>query len=107
MTPELLAGILLHEGMHARLESLGLRWNSPSERLRHERICYRVMLLLASRLPNGDGVAAHAKRGLALGEADYSTETQRSRNREFALRAGVPKWIVAFIDRLATYLRST
>lgn len=52
---------ILHEFMHARLETRGLRW-SQCDRVRTERLCYQASLVFAKRAGCDDWVVTWARQ---------------------------------------------
>jgi hypothetical protein len=69
------AATIVHELMHARLDSLGFDYREE-QRSRVERICYRRARRFLERLPDSDGkvaALADADAGLALDAGTWST----------------------------------
>jgi len=63
------ASTLIHEGMHARLTALEVRYGIASfatARARHERICRRAELAFGYAVPNGEAVVERALESLQL-----------------------------------------
>ena len=94
MTSSLLAGVLVHEGMHARLHRLGFEIRSLADANRHEHICLKAELLLATRLPSGSDLANYAAEALRWPADVYSPEARRERAAQRAHELGVPKWLI-------------
>jgi hypothetical protein len=67
------AASILHEGMHARVHSMGVRADSR-DRAREERICRRVELEFGRALPVelGAPVVERAKQSLMLADEDVA-----------------------------------
>ncbi|HXY30529.1 MAG TPA: hypothetical protein VEI06_07445 [Gemmatimonadaceae bacterium] len=68
-TPAQIAASIVHEGMHARLHSLGLARHNPSK---EERLCRQAEIELGVAVPGGEAVIDRARAALALSDADVA-----------------------------------
>lgn len=97
-TPELLAGVIVHEAQHARLFRLGFGYDEPI-RGRIEGLCHHANKIFALRIPNGEALAADAE---AWREADpeiyYSNYARDQSRREALAELGFPNWILKLVD---------
>ena len=99
MSPTMLASTLVHEAMHARLASRGLRPRDLAERHRHENICLGAELSLASLLPEGHQLVAHIRAALAWPAEVYSHAARKARAADRMRVLGVPEWFVRLFIR--------
>jgi hypothetical protein len=68
-----MAATLLHEGMHARLRTLGL--DAPAgNRAREERFCRRAEVEFGMLVPDGGPIVARALSALKLEDADVAPD---------------------------------
>ena len=70
-----LAGIIVHEGQHARLARLGIEYRDALQ-ARSERVCYRAERVFASRVPRGEEVFHKATSSMAREPAFYDAESR-------------------------------
>jgi hypothetical protein len=77
----MIAGAIVHEATHARLERCGFGYEED-QRERVETICNRRMLAFARKLPDGHGVRAWAEANLALDRSYYIDAASRERAQE-------------------------
>jgi hypothetical protein len=94
------AGVIVHEAMHARLDHLGFV-TSESNRVRVERICVKAELLFASRLtgvPSAVRVKKNANarlRMLSDRPDSYTTEARLDQDLAAITKAGAaPQWFL-------------
>jgi hypothetical protein len=85
------ACVIVHEAMHARLQTLGVRPSSHDEctRIRIERICTKAEMIFASRLPKSDALrAALAEHVVTLSQhcSDQAVATRRVRGLRIVAR---------------------
>jgi hypothetical protein len=78
---EMIAGAIVHEATHARLDRCGFGYEED-RRERVEAICNRRMLAFARKLPDGHGVRAWAEANLAVDSSYYVDAASRERARE-------------------------
>ncbi|MFZ1104523.1 MAG: hypothetical protein WAN86_17020 [Hyphomicrobiaceae bacterium] len=78
---EMIAGAIVHEATHARLDRCGFRYEED-QRERVEAICNRRMLAFARKLPDGHGVRAWAEANLAVDTSYYVDAALRERAEE-------------------------
>src|ERR1051326_8041542 len=112
VAPQQIAGSIVHETTHARLEQLGMRYDW-SNRGRIERLCRRAELDFGHHLDDGAAVIARAAEHLALDDATLasSPETQRIQLGKAAERdlgdiympAPVRKFFLWVLRRRAVY----
>lgn len=81
--------LLVHEGVHARLEHYGI-YTNPANELRVERLCTLAQLRVARRLPNASVWLRALETQLATLATIYSPATKRQRVEQMA--AGLPGW---------------
>jgi hypothetical protein len=77
--PALLALLIAHEAMHARLHECP--YGTPAERVRVERLCVKAEILVASRIPGGERMAQYLTQTQlnALDPNDYTDAAMRKR----------------------------
>jgi hypothetical protein len=95
-TPALIAGTIVHEATHARLDSLGFGY-APALRARIERLCFEAEIAFARRLPDGSAVIAMAQRQLAQDPWVWTDEAQRARGIRALAKLGVPRWLLRLL----------
>ena len=78
---EMIAGAIVHEATHARLDRCGFGYEED-QRERVEAICNRRMLAFARKLPDGHGVRAWAEANLAVDSSYYVDAALRERTQE-------------------------
>jgi hypothetical protein len=101
-TPEIrsreVAGTIVHEATHARLERAGIRTTATS-RDRVERLCVKAQLAFARRIPDAGDLVTHYEETLA--ERRFSLPT--SQRREMALRdlreLDLPRWVMRLLEK--------
>jgi hypothetical protein len=104
-TSEVLAGVIVHEATHARLEYRGIEYLEPA-RDRIEKICVRQELLFAAKLPHGQRALEFAQYRL---ESTVDSTDAGSQRREIEgmlenLRyTGAPEWLVRCMGALLTW----
>jgi hypothetical protein len=65
------AASIVHEGVHARLHTLGLAGH-PACQAREERLCRKAELELGLAVPNGEAVVERALASLSLEDVDVA-----------------------------------
>ena len=101
-----LAVVLVHEGMHARLDRLGFGYEER-QRVRFERICFRAERAFARRLPGGEPLVEEAERMIAwysdpalLSNAAYiENDLQTLRDMH------CPEWSIQALVRVAKVVK--
>ena len=87
-TPERLALLLMHEGMHARLHRAGFTYDEP-RRARIERLCVTAEMLLARRLPNAEALVAEIEAGLpSASDPHWTNEAMFQRRLDALMERG-------------------
>jgi hypothetical protein len=99
-SPADIASIILHEATHARLDRLGFEYR-PERRARIEAVCFRRELAFARRLPDGEELAARARRQLMRDPAYWTSDAFRQRALAELRELQVPAWIVRALDRFS------
>ena len=92
---EMIAGAIVHEATHARLDRCGFDYEE-ARRERLEAICNRRMLAFALKLPDGSGVRAWAEANLAPDPAYYTDAAISERDQAGArrlLEEVRPRWL--------------
>ena len=84
-TPEEVAAVLVHEGMHARLARAGFTYDAKS-RARHEHLCLLAEALVSRRFVD-QSEYERASRGLRAWSPDEWTDEADLQRRLAALRA--------------------
>jgi hypothetical protein len=100
---EMIAGAIVHEATHARLDRCGFGYEED-QRERIEAVCNRRMLAFARKLPDGHGVRAWAEANLAVEPSYYDDAASRERTLEGNLQIleeVKPRWLGRLI--LAIY----
>ena len=104
VSPAVIACLLAHEAMHARLCRLGFTYGEH-ERVRVERACYRAQRAFARRLPEPERgrLVSWAEEGLAALEhwpGHWGDAARLSADLESFRRQGVPPWLLRVMERL-------
>jgi hypothetical protein len=94
--PEIALAIV-HEGTHARIEHLGIRYE-PTNRERIEQLCIRAELAFAERLPENHGLLEVVHR--KLNNQWWSEESLHQRRLDQLKGYRVPGWVIRLYDRL-------
>ena len=104
-TSEVLAGVIVHEATHARLEYRGIEYLEPA-RDRIEKICVRQELLFASKLPDGQRALEFAQYRLesTVDRTDAGFQRREIDGMLENLRyTGAPEWLVRCMGALLTW----
>jgi hypothetical protein len=99
---EMIAGAIVHEAAHARLDRVGFNYEED-QRERVEAICNRRMLAFARKLPDGSGVRAWAEANLAAHPSCYTDAAITEREQAGALRLLKevrPRWLARLLAAL-------
>jgi hypothetical protein len=105
ITPEVLAGVLVHEATHARLEHRGIEHLEPV-RDRIEKVCVRQELLFASKLPDGQRALEVAQYGLEskVDRTDAGFQKRKIEGMLENLRyLETPEWLMRCMRLLARW----
>jgi hypothetical protein len=96
---EMIAGAIVHEAVHARLDRGGFDYEED-QRERVEAICNRRMLAFARKLPDGSGVRAWAEANLVPDPSYYAHAAINEREQAGALRLLEevrPRWLARVV----------
>jgi hypothetical protein len=88
-----LAGTIVHELAHARIDAFGIALSSRNL-ARIERICFAAELEFGRRLPAGDSVITKAQAGIALPDSFWTPAADRERREDALRELGTSEWIV-------------
>jgi hypothetical protein len=97
-SPELIAGTIVHEATHARLDRCGIDY-SEELRSRIEAVCIRRELAFATKLPNGEQLRAQAASSLefCVAQTLWTNVAMADRHDEAAVerlrQLGAPEWV--------------
>jgi hypothetical protein len=72
-TPAQVASSIVHEGMHARIHTMGVVY-VPERRPREERMCREAELAFGLAIPDGEAVVRRAIESLQLDDMDVAPE---------------------------------
>jgi hypothetical protein len=101
-SPEVIAATIVHEATHARLWSLGVRYEQK-RRHRIEAICFRRVLAFATKLPNSELVREQAENRLTgyAGPESWTNAVFEKRLLEGAIEAmryrKFPWWLIQIL----------
>jgi hypothetical protein len=98
-TPEEIALLLVHEGTHAWLTSLGIPY-PESLRARVERICATAELLVARRFPDNAALIEGIHSTLSREPSFWSNGAERERTDDDLHALGIPRWVLAAFAKL-------
>ena len=104
-TPERLALLLTHEGMHARLSRIGFVYETTEQRYRIEQVCATSELVVAARIPGGADAAASARRRLEWRDSEWSDAAMRGRRLHALRELGWEGWVGYQIARILVRFR--
>jgi hypothetical protein len=93
----------VHEGTHAWLDRLGFGYE-PARRARIEAICFRAEIAFARRLADPEDVIDRAQRQLTHDPSYWTDGAFRRRTLGDLTTLGLPRWLVALLDRLTRRL---
>ena len=97
-TPAQIAGIIVHEAVHARLHACGIPYDDRTA-ARVERLCFLSQRSFGERLPD-PVVVEDADIGLALGPETWTPAAARKRTIATLRDLGTWPWLVRFYSWL-------
>lgn len=96
-----IAGVLVHEATHARLQAAGFK-TTADNLLRIEQVCINAELRFASkllRIPNAIRVRKNAALRLKKVSVLYDPKLTFDRHLTGLARSGVPAWIIRWLRK--------
>lgn len=98
-----IAGLLVHEGTHARLWRCGFReemYTDHQRRVRIEQICTRAEIAFVSRVPGAEAFVSSLQLQLSSIGPEYDDDAIIRQRTRTAINLGVPSWLARFAAAL-------
>ena len=102
-TPAMLASVLAHEAMHARLYRWGFGYQEE-QRVRIERVCFKAMVAFARKLPDTEAESREFIIHDSLQQSDrdpnyWTDQNQLEEQLEAFRKSGIPDWAISLLRR--------
>ena len=103
----LVACVLVHEAMHARLMRWGFGYKEY-QRARIERVCYRAQRAFARRLPDGAALVEEAEQSILRTRdcVPWSDNAFLEANVQTLRDMGWPEWVLRALVKYAAWRKS-